>query len=326
VVTANAPVMDFAEQPTLPFDGDPWERSTRTRIETTATVPSSRGRDTIVDGRYRILRRVGAGGSATVFHADDLRLRRPVALKILHPALADDPVATERFWREGWTARRMRHERIARVYDWGVAASTHYIAMEYVAGRTLRSVLRDEQAPTTAAATDLIFQVLDGARHTHDQGVVHRDLKPENVIVDPGSRVKLIDFGLAGTGRASITPAGSLLGTVHYMAPELTMGGTATAASDLYAIGVILYELLTGRRPFEADLAVAVAMAHVHTRAEPPARFNRAIAPELDAVVMRALEKPPTRRFANAGAFIGALERATGCTAGRDVGPVARAT
>jgi serine/threonine protein kinase len=325
VVTANAPVMDFPEQPTLPFNDVPSKRSTP-RTETTATVPSSPGRDTIVDGRYRILRRIGAGGSATVFYADDLRLLRPVALKILHPALVDDPVATERFWREGWTARRMHHERIARVYDWGVAASTHYIAMEYVSGRTLRSVLRAEPALTAAAATDLIFQILDAARHTHDQGVVHRDLKPENVIVDPRSRVKLIDFGVAGTGRASITPAGSLLGTVHYMAPELTMGGTPTAASDLYAIGVILYELLTGRRPFEADLAVAVAMAHVHTRAEPPARFNRAIVPELDAVVMRALEKPPTRRFPNAAAFIGALERATGCTAGRHLGLVARAT
>src|SRR3954468_7197437 len=159
--------MDFPEQPTLPFNDVPSKRSTPTRTEATATVPSGPGRDTIVDGRYRILRRVGAGGSATVFHADDLRLRRPVALKILHAALVDDPVATERFWREGWTARRMHHERIARVYDWGVAASTHYIAMEYVSGRTLRSVLRAEPALTTAAATDLILQILDAARHTH---------------------------------------------------------------------------------------------------------------------------------------------------------------
>ena len=291
--------MELAEQPTLAWDVVPQR------------LPAGPREDTVVGDRYRLVRRLGAGGSATVFHADDLRLRRPVALKLLHPGLADDRVAVERFQREAWIARRLRHENITSVRGCGVADGTHYIAMDVAPGRSLRSLLRDEPAPEPATAIAVVLQILEAVRFMHGHGIVHRDLKPDNVVVDSRSRIKVVDFGVAIDTRSSTTTAGSMLGTVHYMSPEIVTGGAATAASDLYSVGVILYELLVGRRPFEAELAVAVAMAHVETHPEPPRRLNGAVTPALEAVVMRALEKSPSRRFRDARAFTWALVRTT---------------
>jgi serine/threonine-protein kinase len=269
------------------------------------------GPGSIVAARYMLLERIGWGGSATVYRADDLALEGRIALKVLHPALADDCVATERFRREASSAGRLRHERIVRVHEYGVSTDGHYIAMEYVAGRSLKAIIKRDGPLPPSRAVDLTIQILDAAGFAHDHGIIHRDLKPQNVIVGPRDEVKVTDFGIALAGRSDLTPAGSILGTIDYVSPEQVIGQRATNASDLYSVGIILYELLTGRLPFEAELPIAVALKHVNAIPASPRHFNDAISPELEAIVLRTLDKSPTRRFPDARALTMALQHAS---------------
>jgi eukaryotic-like serine/threonine-protein kinase len=266
-------------------------------------------RGSILDARYMLLERIGSGGSATVYCAEDLVLENRVALKLLHPGLAHDRVVTERFRREARSAGRLMHERIVRILDCGASLGRRYIAMEYVAGRSLKSIIKCDGPLPPARAVDLTIQVLDAAGFAHDNGIIHRDLKPQNIIVDWCDQVKVTDFGSAVAGRSDLTPTGSVLGTIDYVSPEQIIGRRATNASDLYSVGIILYELLTGRLPFEADLPIAVALKHVNAKPASPRHFNEAITPQLDAIVLRALEKSPARRFPDARAFITALQQ-----------------
>ncbi|MDP9401270.1 MAG: PASTA domain-containing protein [Actinomycetota bacterium] len=262
----------------------------------------------LVDGRYEVVERVGTGGMADVFRADDRQLGRPVALKLLHPRFAEDAHFVERFRREASAAAGLSHPNVVGVYDRGEWEGRPYIAMEYMPGRTLKDLVDEQGQLPVPLAIELTVQVLRAARFAHRKGIIHRDLKPHNVMVDEEGRAKVTDFGIARAGASDMTQTGSLLGTAQYLAPEQAQGERVTPATDLYSVGVLLYELLTGRVPFEAESPVTVALKHVSEPPVPPSRLNPAVPPELDAVVLRALAKDPAARFADADAFIAALE------------------
>jgi beta-lactam-binding protein with PASTA domain/predicted Ser/Thr protein kinase len=266
--------------------------------------------ETIVDGRYRVLRRLGSGGMADVYCAEDLQLGRQIALKVLHGRFAADDEFVERFRREASSAAGLQHQHVVSIYDRGEWDGTYYIAMEYLEGRSLKAVIQQEAPLDPERAIDLTVQVLRAARFAHRRGIIHRDLKPHNVIVDDEGRAKVTDFGIARAGASDMTQTGSIMGTAQYLSPEQAQGHAVSEPSDLYSVGIILYELLTGRVPFEGESAVTIALKQVNERPVPPSRFNRAVTPELEAVVMRAMEKDPARRFQDADAFIAALEHA----------------
>ena len=264
--------------------------------------------NTLVDGRYRILRRLGAGGMAEVWCAEDTQLDRKVALKILQPRFAQDNEFVERFRREASSAAGLQHPNVVNVYDRGEFDGTYYIAMEYVEGASLRDLIN--QGMSVDAAIGVVRQILAAARFAHANGVIHRDLKPGNVLVDRSGRATVTDFGIAKAGPSEITQTGSVMGTAQYLSPEQAQGFEVTAASDLYSIGVVLYELLTGDVPFAADSAVAVALKQVSEMPRPPSELNPAVPRALDAVVMKALAKDPANRFASADEFEAALDAA----------------
>jgi eukaryotic-like serine/threonine-protein kinase len=271
--------------------------------------------ETVVDGRYRVLERVGSGGMADVYVAQDLQLGRKVALKILYRRFAEDGEFVERFRREASSAAGLQHQHVVSVYDRGEYDGTYYIAMEYLEGRSLKSIIQQEAPLDPDRAIDLVIQVLRAARFAHRRGIIHRDLKPHNVIVDAEGRAKVTDFGIARAGASDMTQTGSIMGTAQYLSPEQAQGHAVSAASDIYSIGIMLYELLTGRVPFEGESAVTIALKQVNERPVPPSHFNAAVTPQLEEAVMRALEKDPARRFPDADAFIAALQAARDGTA-----------
>jgi serine/threonine-protein kinase len=271
------------------------------------TFPVAEG--TLIDGRYRVISRVGSGGMAEVYCAEDSQLGRRVAVKLLHERFAQDEEFVERFRREASSAASLSHANIVSVYDRGEWGGTYYIAMEYLDGRSLDSIVREEAPLTPERAIEITEQVLRASRFAHRRGVVHRDLKPHNVIIDDEGRVKVTDFGIARAGASEITQTGSIMGTARYLSPEQAQGHAVSPRSDLYAIGILLYELLTGTVPFEGDSVVAIALRHLSEPPRPPSTFVPTISPSLDAIVMQALEKSPERRFADADEFLAALER-----------------
>jgi eukaryotic-like serine/threonine-protein kinase len=277
-------------------------------------------RDTIVDGRYRILGRLGSGGMADVYAAEDTQLGRKVALKLLYRRFAEDAEFVERFRREASSAAGLQHPNIVQVFDRGEWDGTYYIAMECLEGRNLKQIVRDHGALDPALAVDLVLQILKALRFAHRRGVVHRDIKPHNVIVDDEGRAKVTDFGIARAGASDMTETGSILGTAQYLSPEQAQGQPVDARADLYSIGIVLYELLTGTLPFDAESPVTIALKHVAEDPVPPAQLNPVVPLGVDAVVMRALRKEPAERYQDAESFIAALEDAI---AGRPVESVA---
>jgi serine/threonine-protein kinase len=245
---------------------------------------------------------------ADVWLAEDTHLQRHVALKVLHRRFAQDREFVQRFQREAESAAGLQHPNVVSVFDRGEFDGTYYIAMQYIDGPTLKQLIDGGLTPAQAVA--LIRQVLEAARFAHRNGIVHRDLKPQNVLINGEGVAVVTDFGIARAGVSEITQTGSVMGTPHYLSPEQAQGFDVTAVSDLYSIGVILYEALTGRVPFEADSAVAVAMKQVSQTPQRPSSINHQVTPALDAVVMRALEKDPGQRFQSADAFIAALDGA----------------
>ncbi len=264
----------------------------------------------IVDGRYRIHHRLGAGGMAEVYCAEDLQLGRKVALKLLYRRFAEDDEFVERFRREASSAAGLQHQHVVAVYDRGEFDGTYYIAMEYLDGRTLKAIITEEAPLEPERAIDLTTQILRAARFAHRRGIIHRDLKPHNVIVDAEGRAKVTDFGIARAGASDMTQTGSIMGTAQYLSPEQAQGHAVSERSDIYSIGVMLYEMLTGRVPFDGESAVSIALKHVSEQPERPSTYNAAISVGLEAVVMRALAKDPAARFPDADAFMGALEAA----------------
>jgi beta-lactam-binding protein with PASTA domain/predicted Ser/Thr protein kinase len=265
---------------------------------------------TIIDGRYRVLHRVGSGGMADVVCAEDLQLGRKVAIKLLHRRFAQDEEFVERFRREASSAAGLQHPHVVAVYDRGAWDDTYYIAMEYLEGRTLKKLVQEEAPLAPARAIDLTIQILRAARFAHKRGIIHRDLKPHNVIIDGEGRAKVTDFGIAKAGASDMTQTGSIMGTAQYLSPEQAQGHSVSAPSDLYSVGIILYEMLTGRVPFEGESAVTIALKQVSEAPVPPSRHNPQVPPALEAVVLRALQKDPARRFGDADEFIAALEHA----------------
>jgi serine/threonine protein kinase len=273
----------------------------------------------VVDGRYRVLAKIGGGGMADVWLAEDAHLQRRIALKVLHRRFAQDREFVMRFQREAESAAGLQHPNIVSVFDRGEWEGTYYIAMQYIEGPTLKQLI--DSGITLEQAVAVIRQVLQAAGYAHRQGIVHRDLKPQNVIVDPEGKAVVTDFGIARAGVSEITQTGSVMGTPHYLSPEQAQGFEVTAVSDLYSVGVMLYEALTGRVPFEGESAVAVAMKQVSQMPQRPSSIQPRVSPALDAVVMRALEKDPGQRFQSADAFIAALDQAM-----RDPGGAGRGT
>src|SRR5918994_1530403 len=266
--------------------------------------------DTMVDDRYQVINRLGSGGMADVYGAEDTQLGRRVALKLLHRRFAEDAEFVERFRREASSAAGLNHPHVVQVFDRGAWDGTYYIAMELLEGRNLKQVVRDHGALDPALAVDLVVQILKAARFAHRRGIVHRDIKPHNVIVDDEGRAKVTDFGIARAGASDMTETGSVMGTAQYLSPEQAQGHPVDARSDLYSIGVVLYEMLTGVVPFDAESPVTVALKQVSEAPVPAIQRNPAIPPSLDAVAMHALRKDPNARFQDADEFIAALEHA----------------
>jgi serine/threonine-protein kinase len=263
---------------------------------------------TVVDGRYRVRTLIGSGGMADVWLAEDLHLPRRVALKILHGHFARDPEFIARFRREAESAAALQHANIVSIFDRGQVDDTYYIAMAYIDGRTLRDLINHGLTPGESVA--IVRQILDAAGFGHRHGVIHRDLKPMNVIVDATGLVTVTDFGIARAGVSDITEEGSVMGTAHYLSPEQAQGLEVGPESDLYSVGVILYECLTGRVPFEGDSAVAIALRQMSEQPPAPSAWNPDVSPALDAVVMKALRRDPYERFRDADEFIAALDAA----------------
>src|SRR5438105_5939992 len=275
---------------------------------------------TMVDGRYKVVGRLGTGGMADVFLAEDQQLGRKLALKLLHRRFAEDEGFVERFRREAQAAAGLQHPNVVGVYDRGAYDGTYYIAMEYLPGRTLKQLIREDAPLDPVRAIDITIQILKAARFAHHHGVIHRDLKPHNVIIDDSGHVKVTDFGIARAGASDMTETGSILGTAQYLSPEQAQGHAVSSTSDLYSIGVVLYEMLTARVPFDAEQAVTIAIKHVSEAPAAPTAVNPRVPPELEQVVMWALNKSPAGRPANAEQFIEALEHAKAAILSGDAG------
>ncbi|MBX5476814.1 MAG: serine/threonine protein kinase, partial [Clostridia bacterium] len=258
----------------------------------------------ILGGRYEILERVGGGGMAIVYRALDTFLNRPVAVKVLRPQFAADEELVARFRREARAAASLSDPRIVSVFDVGQDGDVYYIVMEYVDGSTLKRRIQEEGPFAPDAAAEVAKHILIALEHAHRAGIVHRDVKPQNVILTRDGRVKVTDFGIAqAAGGATLVHTDSILGTAHYLSPEQAKGRPADERSDVYATGIVLYEMLAGRPPFEGDSPLAVAMQHL--QAEPPslADFRDDVPGDLLHIVSRATAKEPVRRYASAEMF-----------------------
>src|SRR5215475_5109519 len=252
------------------------------------------------DKRYVIKRKLGSGGMADVYLAEDQELGRRVALKLLDDRHAADEQFVERFRREAQSAAGLSHPNIVSIFDRGYAEDTYYIAMEYLDGRTLKELLVRNGPTPVPIAIDYARQILSALGFAHRNGIVHRDIKPHNIVVRKDGRLKVTDFGIARSGASQMTEAGSIVGTAQYLSPEQARGKPVDQRSDLYSLGIVLYEMLTGKVPFTGDAAVEIAMKHLSVVPEPPSKLRPEISHDLDAVVMRALAKDPDDRYSSA--------------------------
>ncbi|MFJ1811098.1 MULTISPECIES: Stk1 family PASTA domain-containing Ser/Thr kinase [unclassified Streptomyces] len=265
----------------------------------------------LLDGRYRVEARIAVGGMATVYRAVDTRLDRVLALKVMHPALAADGSFVERFIREAKSVARLAHPNVVQVFDQGADGSYVYLAMEYIAGCTLRDVLRERGALQPRAALDILEPVLAALGAAHRAGFVHRDMKPENVLIGDDGRVKVADFGLVRSVDTVTSTTGAVLGTVAYLAPEqIEQPGTADARVDVYACGVVLHEMLTGEKPHDGDSPAIVLYKHLHEDVPPPSSLVPGLPFELDELVASATARTPGVRPYDAVALLGQVREA----------------
>jgi eukaryotic-like serine/threonine-protein kinase len=278
----------------------------------------------LIDGRYRVVRKIGAGGMADVYLARDETLGRQVAVKVLLPRFADDRLFVERFRREAQAAAGLNHPNIVNIYDRGQIGSTYYIVMEYLRGETLKDYVRRHGRLAARDAIGIALELLAALQYAHEHHVVHRDIKSQNIMLDEHGRARVTDFGIARAGDSSMTEVGSVLGTAQYLSPEQAKGQPADERSDLYSIGVVLYEMLTGRVPFKGDTAVSVALKHVNELPPEPIALAADLPPSLNRVVLKALAKNPDRRYNSAAQFASDLRAVVGggplVAAGYDVG------
>lgn len=284
---------------------------TLTYVDTPATSDALVGQ--LLDGRYLVGAKIARGGMATVYEATDLRLDRLVALKVMPQALADDETFRQRFVREARAAARLTHPNVVAVYDQGEDRGVLFLAMEYVAGRhTLRDVIRADAPLSPTRALSVLEEILKAIQAAHEAGIVHRDIKPENVLIDPRGQIKVADFGLAraiSSATTATATGGVLMGTVSYLPPELVTDGSSDARSDVYALGVLLFELLTGTKPHVGDNPIQVAYKHVHLDVPPPSSLQEGIPPYVDALVARATSRERDLRPADGHVMLQQLRR-----------------
>ena len=261
--------------------------------------------------RYKLEDFIGQGGMSLVYRAVDIRTGHSVAVKILKSEFNSDKEFLERFQREAQAASLMSHHNLVNLLDVGVEGEYRYLVLEYVNGNTLKDIIRQKGRLSHTTAIDVAVRILSALQHAHDNGIIHRDIKPQNVLIDSNGHVKVADFGIARmTGGATIGKKDTVVGSVHYSSPEQATGSVVEATSDLYSTGVVMYEMLTGRVPFVGDTPVAVAMQHIQEPPPPISTFAPETPPPVMAVVMKALEKDPARRFQSAREMAEALKRA----------------
>ena len=268
----------------------------------------------ILDRKYRILEEIGSGGMAKVYKAINMTNRRIVAIKMLKSEFRDDTEFLRRFSREAGTVMKLSHENIVRAYEVGSYDGLPYIVMEYVEGHTLKELIDTNGPFPVRTAIGITCQILDALSHAHEFGIIHRDVKPQNVIVTDRGKAKLTDFGIAREANATTSTFSGkkVLGSVHYISPEQAKNAVATAESDLYSVGITLYEMLTGTVPFTSDSTVTIALMHIQDKPIPPKTLNPNIPNALNDIVMRALEKDASSRYESARAMRADLVRSIG--------------
>lgn len=257
-------------------------------------------RNRVFAGRYRLTEKVGTGGMAEVYKAFDEVLGRVVAVKVMLPQYAADATFTARFRQEAQAAANLSSPYIVNIYDWGQDSGTYFIVMEFVHGIELKRAIRERGALSERKVAELASQVCQALSVAHQFDIIHRDIKPQNIMVQPDGNAKVMDFGIARSGNSSLTTTNSVLGTAHYVSPEQAQGKKLTYASDLYSLGVVMYEAATGQLPFDAPDAVAVAVKQVNEEPVPPSQINPRVSPAFESIVMQALSKDPTQRFSSA--------------------------
>lgn len=254
--------------------------------------------------RYEIIEKIGVGGMAIVYKAKDLLLNRVVTIKVLREQFASDDDFVRRFRREAQSAASLSHPNIVSIYDVGKDRETEYIVMEYVEGQNLKELIRNYAPLSSEQSINLAIQIAEAIRHAHEHHIIHRDIKPHNILVTTDGRAKVTDFGIArAVSAATMTHTGDIIGSVHYLSPEQAKGVQTNEQSDLYSLGIILYELLTGKVPYDGETPIAIALKHLQENPVPPSKLNPRISQELENVILKAIAKAPERRYQTAVEF-----------------------
>ncbi|MFB0566599.1 MAG: serine/threonine-protein kinase, partial [Candidatus Aminicenantaceae bacterium] len=266
--------------------------------KTIETPKEELSRGSTIASRYEVIEELGKGGMGRVYRVEDTKLKQEIALKLIKPEIASDKKTIERFRNELKTARMIAHKNVCRMFDLGEAEGAHFITMEYVPGEDLKSLIRRVKQLTVGTSISVAKQVCEGLTEAHRLGVVHRDLKPSNIMIDKEGNARIMDFGIARSLKAKgITGAGVIIGTPEYMSPEQVEGKEVDQRSDLYSLGVILYEMVTGKLPFEGDTPLSIAMKHKGEIPKNPKELNPQIPEDLNVLILKCLEKEKESRF-----------------------------
>ncbi len=254
--------------------------------------------------RYEVLDLIGGGGMSLVYQAKDTFLDRIVALKVLREQFTSDIEFVRRFRREAQAVAKLSHPNIVSIYDVGQDGEIHYLVMEYIKGKTLKEIILEQGPLELAEIIDIAKQICDALEHAHENSIIHRDIKPHNILITRGKRVKVTDFGIARAAtNITMTHTKDIIGSVHYFSPEQAKGEITGEKSDIYSLGIVLYEMVTGRLPFEGDSPISIALKHIQTEPEPPSTFNPSIPDSLEKIILKAIQKDPQKRYDNVGSL-----------------------